>query len=89
MENPALMYSPKIGLCGLGHQILPGSRATDGVATEYCPTCHVESITTLHGVHHYDQRERLESKLSKDLRRDLSPPNPSYQRTRTMRSLDV
>ena len=83
------MFSANVGLCAQGHVILPSSRATDGVATEYCPTCGIESVTTIRGEHHLDQRTRLEAKMAKDLKRDLSPPNPSYQRDRTMRSLDV
>ena len=69
--------------------VIPSSRATDGVATEYCGTCDVESLTTVQGFHIHDQRERLETQLAREHRRDSSPPNPKYQHGRTMHSMDV
>lgn len=75
--------------CADGHPVYPGSRSTDGVATEYCPTCHVESLTTVLGVRQYPQRERFEAKLLKKVGKECSSVATNYQRVRTMKSIEV
>lgn len=78
-----MTYSALQAVCGTCQSaLLPSSRATDGRATEYCGRCGVESLTTVRGFHHHDQRARLEAELAKDARRDMSPANPKYQHRR-------
>lgn len=76
-------------LCAHGHALTTGSRSTDGVATEYCGTCGVESVTTIRGLHRYDQRDRYEAKLTKKVGKECASVDTSYQRVRTMNSLEV
>lgn len=78
-----MTFSSLGAVCGTCQSsLIPSSRATDGVATEYCGRCDVESLTTLRGAKSYDQRARLEAEMLKDYRRDAAPANPKYQHRR-------
>ena len=83
------MLAGRNGLCAQGHAITAGSRSTDGVATEYCGTCGVESVTTIIGFHQYPQRERFEAKLLKKVGKECSSVATNYQRVRTMTGIEV
>ena len=75
-----MTFSALGAVCGTCQSaLIPSSRATDGLATEYCGTCDIESVTTLRGAKSYDQRARLEAELLHEYRRDAAPANPAYQ----------
>lgn len=85
-----MTFSTLGAVCGTCQSaLIPSSRATDGLATEYCGTCQVESLTTLRGTKAYDQRARLEAELLHEVQRDSRPADPKFQHGQKMRALRV